>query len=44
MSNMSKQPPDKYKCIKLKFNNIININNTYNNRNIENTIDNAIKI
>ena len=40
---MSKQPPDKYKCIKLRFNKIININNTYNDRNIEYTIDNAIK-
>jgi len=41
---MSKQPADKYKCIKLICNKIINITNTYNNRNIANTFDNAIKI
>uniref|UniRef100_A0A6C0HMC7 Uncharacterized protein n=1 Tax=viral metagenome TaxID=1070528 RepID=A0A6C0HMC7_9ZZZZ len=34
--------PDKYKCIKLRFNKIINNTNTYNNKNILETISNAV--
>ena len=34
--------PYKYKCIKLRFNKIINNTNTYNNKNILETISNAV--
>ena len=40
---MSKQPPDKYKCLKLRINKILNSSIIYNNKNVANTIDDAIK-
>ena len=40
---MSKQPPDKYKCLKLRINKILDSSIIYNNKNVANTIDDAIK-
>ncbi len=40
---MSKKPPDKYKCIKLRNNKILDSSAIYNNKNVVNTIDDAIK-
>ena len=40
---MSKQPPDKYKCLKLRCTKILNDSSIYNNKNIVNTIEDAIK-
>ena len=37
-----KREPDKYKCIKLRFNKILNNTNNYNDKNILETITNAI--
>jgi hypothetical protein len=40
---MSKQPPDKYKCLKLRSTKILDNSIIYNNKNVVNTIDDAIK-
>ena len=40
---MNKKPPDKYKCIKLRNNKILDSSAIYNNKNVVNTIDDAIK-
>ena len=40
---MSKKPPDKYKCIKLRLTNILDSSVIYNNKNVVNTLDDAIK-
>ena len=39
---MSKQPPDKYKCLKLRSNKILDSSIIYNNKNVVNTLDDAI--
>ena len=40
---MSKQPPDKYKCLKLRLNKLLDNSTLYNNKNVFNTIEDAIK-
>ena len=40
---MTKQPPDKYKCIKLRLNKILDSSLIYNNKNVVNTLNDAIK-
>ena len=40
---MSKQPPDKYKCLKLRLNKVLDNTTIYNNKNVFNTIEDAIK-
>jgi len=40
---MIKQPPDKYKCLKLRLNKVLDYSTIYNNKNVFNTIDDAIK-
>ena len=40
---MSKHPPDKYKCLKLRFSKVLDNSKIYNNKNVFNTIEDAIK-
>ena len=40
---MNKHPPDKYKCLKLRFSKVLDNSTIYNNKNVFNTIENAIK-
>ena len=40
---MSKHPPDKYKCLKLRFSKVLDNSTIYNNKNVFNTIEDAIK-
>jgi len=40
---MSKHPPDKYKCLKLRFTKVLDNSTIYNNKNVFNTIEDAIK-
>ena len=40
---MNKHPPDKYKCLKLRFSKVLDNSKIYNNKNVFNTIEDAIK-
>ena len=40
---MNKQPPDKYKCLKLRLHKLLDNNTIYNNKNVFTTIEDAIK-
>ena len=40
---MNKQPPDKYKCLKLRLYKLLDNNTIYNNKNVFSTIEDAIK-
>ena len=40
---MNKHPPDKYKCLKLRFSKVLDNSTIYNNKNVFNTIEDAIK-
>ena len=39
---MSKKPPDKYKCIKLRINNILDDSKSYNKKDVFNVLNDAI--